>query len=266
MEGPVSSILRIRRSSSARVTRSESDPAKAYLDRLIKLIPGEAVALYLAGASAIKSAFPEPETASYTSTEQAYWWGWTMFCFFAVIVVRAWATSSKSERLPPEWPAVAIAATSYLVWVYSLGDAFARAGCWEPLLATLLVLAWTFLVPLLYRDGPISGGGSAGRRARLAPADFSEGNAEQAVLNSAEWLTGRRPSLAHKVSKDFDSTNRVRRLLGRTQDRIRDEHGLWVELADGSEDEMTEHGEGTFSDLATWVRDKVRAAPPASSP
>jgi hypothetical protein len=93
-------------------------------------------------------------------SENAYWIGWTLFCFVAVIIVRAWATSDTERDVKPEWPAVGIAATSFLVWVYSLGDAFARPkiffglehGIWEPLLAMLIVFAWTLIVPVVYRE------------------------------------------------------------------------------------------------------------------
>ncbi len=260
----MSSILRIKSHRSAPLARTEPDPAKAYLERLVKLIPAEVVALYLAGAGAIKAAFPGAAAGSVPVSEQAYWWGWTIFCFAAVILVRAWATSSRPEKLAPEWPAVGIAAISFVIWVYSLGDAFDRVGWWEPLLATLLVLAWTFVIPLVYRETQGAAEGarpSTGRSARTAPADFSLGDAEKAVLDAAEWLSGQRPSLMHLVSKYFDTTNRVRRMLARTQDLIRERHGIWVELADGSEAEMTDHGDKVFGALALWIFDEVRALP-----
>jgi hypothetical protein len=52
---------------------------------------------------------------------------------------------------------VAIAAASFVLWTYSMGDVFVRAslfGEWQPLLGTLLILGWTFLVPLFYKGDP----------------------------------------------------------------------------------------------------------------
>jgi hypothetical protein len=89
--------------------------------------------------------------------------------------------------------------------------------------------------------------------------DFTQTNAEQAVLDSAERLAGRRPSLSETVSSYFATEPRIRRLLSRTQDRILDQHGIWVELADGSAAEVQELGTRTFSGLSLWVLDKVRA-------
>ena len=139
------------------------DSAKNYVDRLVKLIPAEIVAVYLAGKSGIQAAFPPSAAAGAQQgfiSENSYWMGWTVFCFAAVIVVRAWATSDTKQNVKPEWPAVGIAAASFLVWVYSLGDAFARPkiffglehGIWEPLLAMLIVFAWTLIIPVVYRE------------------------------------------------------------------------------------------------------------------
>src|SRR5436190_21380216 len=100
------------------------DPAKNYVDRLVKLIPAEIVSVYLVGKAGIQAAFPPGAPANATQgfiSENAYWIGWTLFCFIAVIVVRAWATSDSKQGVKPEWPAVGIAAISFLIWVYSLG-------------------------------------------------------------------------------------------------------------------------------------------------
>lgn len=256
----MSSILRIRHQTSGNQARGVHDPAKSYLERLVKLIPGEVMALYLAGSGAISAAFGDHHRegpASNSGIEEAYWWGWTAFCFFAVILIRAWATASKANPSTAEWPAVSIAAVSFLIWVYSLGDAFERAGWWEPLFATLLVLAWTFVVPIFYRDRVGLRDGSMTRRLSKGAIAFTESESEQAVLNSADSPSRRRPSLSHNVSLYFESNGLVRNLLGKIQDYIFSRHRIWVELADVSDDTLSKLGEGTFSDLATWVRDRV---------
>ena len=157
-------VLRIRPPEVAADAVSAPDPARDYVERLVKLIPAEVVSIYLAGKSGIQAAFPPSPAANSGAgfiSENAYWIGWTVFCFGAVIAIRAWATSDQSLNVKPEWPAVAIAAASFLIWVYSLGDVFRRPnlfpgaglehGVWEPLLAMLLVFAWTMIVPFIYR-------------------------------------------------------------------------------------------------------------------
>ncbi len=121
---------------------------KDYVARLIRLIPSEIVALYLAGRAAITGYFgasnpglPEPAT----------WIVWTVVCLGLLFVVRIWGTKDKKLAVPPEWPAIWIAALSFVVWVYSSGDVFKVAfNIWNPLIATLLVLVWTFATPLIY--------------------------------------------------------------------------------------------------------------------
>jgi hypothetical protein len=47
--------------------------------------------------------------------------------------------------------AVAIAAVSYVIWVYTLGDVFVYWGIWQARLSSLLMVAWTFVVPIFYK-------------------------------------------------------------------------------------------------------------------
>jgi hypothetical protein len=137
--------LRIRSSASA-----AEDPIKGYLERLVKMIPSEVVGLYLAGRGAIQGAYPT--TSPPTTAEAPYWIAWTIFCLGAVIAVRAWATRIPGK--PPQWPAVVISTVSFGIWVYSMGDVFVRTdlnSIWNALAGTLVVLAWTFVVPLVYK-------------------------------------------------------------------------------------------------------------------
>lgn len=130
--------------------------AKQYVERVVKLIPSEVVGVYLVGKAGIQTKFADRTDHSQDLfSESTYWIGWTLFCFLAVIAVRAWATSDQNT--PVEKPAVAIAAVSFLIWVYSLGDAFKfisvrNHSIWDSLLAMLLVFAWTLMVPLIYRE------------------------------------------------------------------------------------------------------------------
>ena len=110
-----------------------------YFERLMKMIPGEVVGLYIVGSGLVPS---ENRWALTT---------WALICFAAVVVVRAWGTADPTERLGPQWPAVAIASVSFLIWVYSMGGPFAAFGIYVPYIGSLLVLAWTFFVPILYK-------------------------------------------------------------------------------------------------------------------
>jgi hypothetical protein len=110
-----------------------------YFERLMKTIPGEVVGLYIVGSGLIPS---ESRLALVI---------WTLICFAAVILVRALGTADRSQQLGPQWPAVIISSVSFLIWVYSMGGPFAAFGIAVPYIGSLLVLAWTFFVPLFYK-------------------------------------------------------------------------------------------------------------------
>jgi hypothetical protein len=153
-------ILRIRSPQEGAVqgdaplggSETPPDSAKQYIERIVKLIPSEVVGVYLVGKAGIQARFTDKADHSQDLfSETTYWVGWTVFCFLAVIAVRAWATSDQNT--PVEKPAVAIAAIS----IYSLGDVFKiiavrNHAIWDSLLAMLLVFAWTLIVPLIYRE------------------------------------------------------------------------------------------------------------------
>lgn len=262
--------LRIKNASGTRAVAPPDDPMKAYLERLVKLIPAEVVGLYLAGKSLIQTAYgvdPLPPGHDNAAAQQAYWLGWTFFCLFAVVAVRAWATSSARQGIKPEWPAVAIATISYVVWVYSFGDVFRYYGPdWSSLAAGLVVLAWTFSVPFFYRDTggaapDVATTGRAQTNMRRTPPDqFSEADAEQAVIAGAKEQTNVTVGLSEKVSVRFTNARQMRRLLGEIQDVILRDHDIWVELARGSDAELEQLRAKSYADLARWTHNKVQTS------
>lgn len=110
-----------------------------YFERLIKMIPGEVVGLYIVGSGLV----PSENRLALTI--------WALICLAAVVVVRAWGTADASQRLAPQWPVVAISSVSFLIWIYSMGGPFAAFDIYVPYIGSLLVLAWTFFVPLFYK-------------------------------------------------------------------------------------------------------------------
>jgi hypothetical protein len=122
---------------SAAATPQEA--LQGYFDRLQKLIPTEILGLYLAGQGVIPKDAPVVLVL------------WFLFCLVALVFVRVKGTADPVAGLPPQQKAVAISFVSFVIWVYSLGGPFTAFGLQIPYIASLLVLAWTFLVPYLYK-------------------------------------------------------------------------------------------------------------------
>lgn len=122
---------------------SEGD---AYLSRLVKMIPSEAIALYLAGSGVIPN-------ESRLGLEV-----WTSICLCLVLAIRIYGTSDSRSEVPPQWAAVGLSVAAFLIWVYSIGGPFVKLGIHVPYVGSLLIFAWTAFVPLFYRgDAPQQG-------------------------------------------------------------------------------------------------------------
>lgn len=113
-----------------------------YAERLLKLIPAEVVGLYLAGAG-----FAERITVLY--------WIWAVFCLFAVFAVRFWGMKASSDSRQPV--AITVACISYVIWIYAIGGPFEASNIYVPEVGSLLVLGWTFFVPMIYTGQDASG-------------------------------------------------------------------------------------------------------------
>jgi len=128
MSGP----LRIRGAPSGPTVGGYAGPVDPWLTRLVKLVPAEVVAVYLAGRPL---------------AEAKYAGEWPVVCFLLVIVVRAWGTG---DRKGPQWISVAISAVSFVLWVYAMGGRFLHWNV-DVNLAALAVLVWTTVVPVMWR-------------------------------------------------------------------------------------------------------------------
>jgi len=116
---------------SIRVTENTNSP-EDILSRIIKLAPAEVVGIYLLGKSSIPTT--EPPTALGI---------WSVICLALVLVFRIWGTKSQ-------WPAVIISFLSFVIWVLAIGDpilSFTLKG----FVVTLLILVFTFVVPIFYK-------------------------------------------------------------------------------------------------------------------
>jgi hypothetical protein len=84
---------------------------QAYLDRLITMIPGEVIGLYLVGSGMI-----DPRQAMGLAI-------WTAICAVGVVAVRAWGSKDPQSSIKPgpDWTLVGISTVAFIIWVYSIG-------------------------------------------------------------------------------------------------------------------------------------------------
>ena len=141
----MSAPFRIRRPVSksvlAATATAPAEDFNAYLDRLLKMIPAEVISLYLVGSGLIPNDKPVVLTV------------WAAICLVGLLIIRAYGTADRLRSLPTDWVHVAISVVAFLIWIYSLGGPFAAYDLHVDYLGSLLVLAWTFFVPLFYK-GP----------------------------------------------------------------------------------------------------------------
>jgi hypothetical protein len=140
----MSAPFRTRRSGvrATAVSPGSGGEFKGYLERLVKMIPVEVVGLYLIGSGII----PEGQRVGLLV--------WSIVCLIAVVVVRAYGTADPQKSQTPQWSVVLISSGAFVIWIYSLGGPFKLYALHVPFIGSLLVLAWTFFVPIFYKGTP----------------------------------------------------------------------------------------------------------------
>lgn len=121
-------ILEVQMPAPLRISDTRNT-AGDVLSRIVKLAPSEVVGLYLLGKG-------------YTPAEFLGYW--SVVCLLLVLVFRIWATKSQ-------WPAILVSFIAFAMWVFAMGDpilTITLAG-W---LASLMILVFTFLVPIFFKS------------------------------------------------------------------------------------------------------------------
>jgi hypothetical protein len=127
--------LRLYAADRSAVVGQPAGPIDPWLTRVVKLVPAEIVAVYLAGRPL---------------AQERYAGLWPVACLVLTILVRAFGTS---DRRGPQWLTVVVSAVSFVLWVYATGGRFLTYDV-DVNLAALAVLFWTTLVPVFWRGQP----------------------------------------------------------------------------------------------------------------
>ncbi len=119
---------------------SEQTP---YVDRLKDMIPAVVTAAYVAGQAII----PTGQTVGMIA--------WAVVCLGFCVYYMGWGTTTTanniSKKYPVDWIHVTLSSIAFIIWVYALGGPFASGGIQVSWIGTLLIVAWTFFIPVVYK-------------------------------------------------------------------------------------------------------------------
>lgn len=114
---------------------SAADQTDGYVDKIIKLIPGEVVALYITLAGIL--------AAGGMSSSTMIW-----VIFFVCLI----GTPLYLNRISHVGNTVqiGISTVAYIVWVFALGGPFATLSWYLPIYGALLLPIFTFFAPMVF--------------------------------------------------------------------------------------------------------------------
>lgn len=115
-----------------------------YLDRLLKLIPGETVAAYLFVGGVI-------ETALKGQASALGLWLWIVFAVIGIGNFFYWKRANVTD--PAQFVLLTLA---YAVWVFTIGGPFETTGWYQPFMGSVILGLFTFLAPQFYKGVPPS--------------------------------------------------------------------------------------------------------------
>lgn len=115
--------------------RAPVPEADDYKSRLLKYIPAEIVALYITLDAMIRSGNPP-------------WRQMGLWVAFWVTLVGVPAYLWRVQRVR-KWVQLLISTTAFAVWVFAIGGPFAVLSWYSPLLGGLVLVAYTFFIPII---------------------------------------------------------------------------------------------------------------------
>jgi hypothetical protein len=105
-----------------------------YVDRLVKYIPSEVVAVYLSLDAICRSA---------DSTE--IWIRWSVLGFALLATpLYLWRVAGVRKQVQ-----LCVSSAAFLVWAFALGGPFIQLSWYKPIYGAVLLPAFTFVAPLL---------------------------------------------------------------------------------------------------------------------
>jgi hypothetical protein len=111
----------------------------SYVDRLLKYVPAESVALYLTLQGIVISGAEGPSLNS---------WLWGILGIGLIgTPIYLWRIVKVGKIAQ-----LLVSTAAFCVWVFALGGAFASLSWYEPFIGSLVLVVFTFFVPLINPD------------------------------------------------------------------------------------------------------------------
>jgi hypothetical protein len=116
---------------------TSKDSVDGYQDRLLKYIPADINAAWLALTGIIKSAASVPQTTVL----------WILFGILLVLTpIWVWKQTSESKKPNAAVTQIVISTGAFFVWVFALGDPFTSLSFYQPVYGSILLILYTLVV------------------------------------------------------------------------------------------------------------------------
>ena len=110
-----------------------------YFDRLLKYIPSDIVAAWVAiiGLIAAAEGVPVPTLL------------WIMFAVFVVMTAVWTYMQTREADMPPAKTQIAIATISFIVWVFALGGPFVYLDFYNPIYGSIVLIMYSLVAGMI---------------------------------------------------------------------------------------------------------------------
>ncbi len=122
-------------------TAAAAPSGDSYSDRLLKLIPAETVAVYIAVQGILESSLGSPGQEG-----QLAIWLWALFAIIAILNIvymgRILHVTDTRQYV--------LVTLSFVVWVLSIGGPFRFLSFYQPFIGAVVLTLYTFAIPMFY--------------------------------------------------------------------------------------------------------------------
>ena len=128
-----------------------------YAARLVKYVPAESLAVFLAVNTAIVGWYGFSPDGSAEKNLDGTFYGTVWVTFLLILAATPYYLWRTREPDKPWKVNTVVTTVAFVAWAYSIGGAiFVSTGIYHPLIATLIAPLFTFLVPAFIRPEAVS--------------------------------------------------------------------------------------------------------------